>query len=65
MSDIIIKDNESIDSALRRFNKKVQQDRILAEIRRKEYYEKPFMKRKKKAATKKRKSLKTTLRAMI
>ena len=64
MSDIIIKDNESIDSALRRFNKRVQQDGILAEIRRREYYEKPFMKRKKKEATKKRKSRKNSLRAL-
>ena len=64
MTEIIIKDNESIDSALRRFNKKVQQDGILAEIRRKEYYEKPFMKRKKKEATKRRKSLRSSLRAL-
>jgi len=64
MTEIIIKDNESIDSALRRFNKKVQQDRVLAEIRRKEYYEKPFMKRKKKEATKRRKSLRSSLRAL-
>lgn len=64
MTEIIIKDNESIDSALRRFNKKVQQDRVLAEIRRKEYYEKPFMKRKKKEATKRRKSLRSSFRAL-
>jgi small subunit ribosomal protein S21 len=64
MTEITVKENESIDSALRRFNKKVQQDGILAEIKRKEYYEKPFMKRKKKEATKRRKSLKSSLRAM-
>ena len=64
MTEIIIRDNESIDSALRRFNKKVHQDGVLAEIRRKEYYEKPFMKRKKKEATKKRKSVRSSLRAL-
>ena len=63
MSEVTVKENESIDSALRRFNRKVQQDGIFAEIRRKEYYEKPFVKRKKKEATKRRKSIKNSLRA--
>jgi small subunit ribosomal protein S21 len=64
VTEIVVKENESIDSALRRFNKKVQQDGIFAEIRRKEYYEKPFMKRKKKEATKRRKSVRNSLRAL-
>jgi len=41
---------------LRRFSKKVQQDGILSEVRRREFYEKPSVKRKKKEAAKKRKS---------
>jgi len=49
-------DNESFESLVRRFNKKVQQDGILAEIRRRGSYEKPSVKRKKKEATKRRKS---------
>ena len=56
MSEVIIGDNESFESALRRFNKKVQQEGILAEARRNEHYEKPSVRRKKKEATKKRKS---------
>jgi small subunit ribosomal protein S21 len=62
VSEVILRDNESIDSALRRFNKRVQQDGILAEFRRREYYEKPFIKRKKKAATKRRKSMRNSMR---
>lgn len=56
MTEIRIGENESFESALRRFNKKVQQDGILAEARRREHYEKPSVKRKKKEATKRRKS---------
>ena len=56
MTEVRVGDNEPFESALRRFNKKVQQDGILAEIRRKEHYEKPSVKRKKKEAIKRRKS---------
>ena len=49
-------DNESFESLLKRFSKKVQQAGILAEIRRRGAYEKPSVKRKKKEATKRRKS---------
>ena len=38
MSEVTVGDNESFESALRRFNKKVQQDGILAEARRREFY---------------------------
>ena len=56
MAEIIIDGNESIESALRRFNKKVQNDGILSEYRRRQFFEKPSIVRKKKRATKKRKS---------
>ena len=57
MTEVVVGDNEPFESALRRFNKKVQHDGVLAEARRRAYYEKPSIKRKKKEATKKRKSL--------
>ena len=56
MTEVRVGDNESFESALRRFNKKVQQDGVLSELRRKEHYEKPSIKRKKKEAIKRRKS---------
>ena len=55
MSNVVVRDSESFESLLRRFNKRVQQDRILAEVRRRKYYEKPSAKRKRKEAAKKRK----------
>lgn len=56
MSDVSLLQNESFESLLKRFNKKVQQDGILAEARRREHYEKPSVRRKKKEAAKRRKS---------
>ena len=50
MAEIRLQEGESIESALRRFNKKIQQSGILAEARRREHYEKPSVKRKRKEA---------------
>ena len=57
MTDVVVGDNESFESALRRFNKKVQQDGILTEARRREYYEKPSVMRKRKEAARRRKAI--------
>mgnify|MGYP003681953740 FL=1 len=56
MAHVKLGSGESFESLLRRFNRQVQQDRILAEVRRRKYYEKPSEERKKKAAAKRRKS---------
>ena len=58
MSEVKIGDNESFEAALKRFNRKIQQDGILAEARRREHYEKPSVRRKKKEAARKRKARK-------
>ncbi len=60
MAEVRIEENESIESALRRFNKKVQNDGILSEYRRRQFFEKPSVVRKKKRATKKRKSARSS-----
>lgn len=60
MSEVWIGDNEPFEVALKRFNKKVQQDGVLSEARRREHFEKPSIKRKKKEATKKRKSARSS-----
>ena len=54
MAEVSAGEDESFDSLLKRFNRKVQQDGILAELRRREHYEKPSIKRKRKKAAKKR-----------
>ena len=48
MPGIKIKDNESLDNALARFKKQCAKYGVLAEIRKREHYEKPSVKRKKK-----------------
>ncbi|MFL5653079.1 MAG: 30S ribosomal protein S21 [Ktedonobacteraceae bacterium] len=55
MSEVKVSDHETFETALKRFNRKIQQDGILAEARRRQYYEKPSVKRKRKAAAKQRK----------
>lgn len=56
MSSIIVKENESLDSALRRFKRSCAKAGIQQEIRKREHYEKPSVKRKKKSeAARKRK----------
>jgi len=48
MPVIKVKEGESFESALRRFKKQVEKAQILSEIRKREHYEKPSVKRKKK-----------------
>lgn len=55
MSEVKIGENDSFETALKRFNRKIQQDGILAEARRREHYEKPSVKRKRKEAAMRRK----------
>ncbi|RUT09843.1 30S ribosomal protein S21 [Dulcicalothrix desertica PCC 7102] len=43
MAEIRLGENETIDSALRRFKKKIQKAGILSEVRRRERYEKPSL----------------------
>ncbi len=55
MSEIKISENDNFDVALKKFNRKIQQDGILAEARRREHYEKPSIRRKKKEAARRKK----------
>ena len=56
VSEVRIRENESLESALRRFKRVTARSGILAEARKREHYEKPSVKRKKKAeAARKRK----------
>jgi small subunit ribosomal protein S21 len=55
VSFVQVDDNEPIDKALRRFKKECQKSGILAELRRREYYEKPSVRRKRKLEAARRK----------
>ena len=43
---IHVKDNESIDRALKRFKKKFEQTRVLKQLRARMYYKKPSIQRR-------------------
>ncbi len=59
MAEIRVGENESLDSALRRFKKKCIRAGVMQEMRKREHYEKPSVKRKKKAeAARKKKKFK-------
>ena len=56
MSNVIVKENETLDNALRRFKRNCAKAGIQQEIRKREHYEKPSVRRKKKSeAARKRK----------
>jgi small subunit ribosomal protein S21 len=56
VAEVRIKDNESLENALRRFKRQVTKSGIMGEMRKREHYEKPSVKRKKKSeAARKRK----------
>ncbi len=55
MAQVQVRQNESLDSALRRFKKQIQRTGILKEAREHEHYEKPSDRKRKALAARKRK----------
>jgi small subunit ribosomal protein S21 len=56
MAEIRVGKNETLDTALKRFKRSCARDGVIAEVRKREHYEKPSVKRKKKSeAARKRK----------
>lgn len=49
MPEIKVRKNESLDSAIRRFKKQCQKAGLMSEMRKREHYEKPSVRRKKKS----------------
>lgn len=62
MSNVELRNGESFESLLKRFNKQVHSDRVLWEVRRRRFFEKPSVVRKRKRAAKLRKSRQQTLK---
>lgn len=58
MSTIRVGENETLDSALRRFKRKCSRDGIIGDLRRKEFYERPSVRRKKKAEAARKRNIK-------
>ncbi|HSW36133.1 MAG TPA: 30S ribosomal protein S21 [Candidatus Limnocylindrales bacterium] len=49
MTEVKIGKNETLEKALKRFKKQCARSGVLSEVRRREHYEKPSVRRKKKA----------------
>ena len=62
MTGVVTGNNEGFESLLKRFNRVVQQAGILSEIRHRGYFEKPSVKRKRKEAARRRKSVRVSPR---
>lgn len=62
MPSIRIKDNEPFEVALRRFRRSCEKAGVFAEMRRREFYEKPTEVRKRKAAAARKRELKKLAR---
>lgn len=56
MPGIVVGDNESLDSALKRFKRECQESGVLSEMKRREHYEKPSDRRRRLLARKKKKT---------
>ena len=58
MTGIYVNENEPIDIALKKFKKVCEREGILTELKKREFYEKPSIKRKKKAIAARKRLLK-------
>ena len=58
MPGIRVKDNESFESALRRFKKKCEKAGVISDLRKHQHFEKPSEKKKRKLLAARRKNLK-------
>ncbi len=55
---IDLKEGEPFETALRRFKKQFEKAGLFADIKKREYYEKPSVKKKKKSAAARKRALK-------
>jgi len=55
---VIIKEGESLENALRRFKRKCQKSGIISELKKRQHYEKPSIRKKRKALAARKKLLK-------
>ena len=58
MTGVRVKEGESFENAMKRFKKPCEKAGILSEMRKREHYEKPSVKRKKKALAAKKRAMK-------
>lgn len=64
MAVVRVDENEPIEKALRRFKKECQKSGILSEVRRRQHYEKPSVRRKRKIEAARRKARRRMMKLM-
>lgn len=62
MPDVAVREKEPFEAALRRFKKQCEKAGILSEVRKRQFFEKPSLRRKKKAESARKRVLKTRVR---
>ncbi|MCC6347188.1 MAG: 30S ribosomal protein S21 [Nitrospirales bacterium] len=60
MPSVKVKDIESLDSALKQFKKQCERDGIFSDVKKREHYDKPSVKKKKKVLAARKKAAKRT-----
>lgn len=58
MPSVRVRENESLENALKKFKKQCEKEGILSDVRKKEHYDKPSVKKKKKAIEARKKAVK-------
>jgi small subunit ribosomal protein S21 len=58
MPYVRVRENDSFENALKRFKKQCEKEGILSEVKKREHYEKPSVKKKKKALAARKKAVK-------
>lgn len=64
MTEVKVREDESIDAALRRFKRECERAGLMTEIKKREYYESPSVRRKRKATEAKRKQRRRQLKLL-
>ena len=64
MAGVRVKENEPIEAAIRRFKKQCDKAGILQELKKREYYEKPSAKRKRKMMAARKRALRRASRSL-
>ena len=58
MAQVVVREGENLESALKRFKRSCARDGVMSELRKREHYEKPSVKRKKKSEAARKKAKK-------
>jgi len=64
VTEVKVREDESIDAALRRFKRECERAGLMTEIKKREYYESPSVRRKRKATEAKRKQRRRQLKLL-